>query len=630
MDDWAFLVESTLQSWRAAGKPGRVLTAVSGGADSAALFLALEEISRREGFSLSCVHADHGLRPESGQDAAFVEALCRDRGVPCYVIRLSLSGVSEDAARRARYDALFALCPKEAETALALAHHRRDQMETVLMHLFRGSGGEGLGGMADVSRRLGPEGQKILLWRPFLSLDPVFIRRALRQKGVEWREDATNRRDDYLRNYLRHQVLPAIAARIPQAEEAVCRAAAILRDEEDYFRGEARAFLEKCASLAAPCRWVRGPELDALHPALRRRVLRLACPVPLDFAETEALLRATAGQTVNLPQGWRALRTEGRLHFLSPMPEPPRPGTLTALPFTGETGDGRRIQAVPKAVYAACALRFRLPGDRIRPLGGPGEKSLQDYLVDRGIDRPFRDYVPLLCRGSQVIWAVGVGPGEEARVHRDSDAVLLRYDGDLPGEPGQRYVKEIHMMNTNAALYDDLEKILVTREEIAKAVRELGQKLTRDYAGKEPVMICILKGASVFFTDLIREIDLPLTAEFMSISSYGSSTKSSGVVRILKDLDRDITGRDVLVVEDIVDSGMTLHYLKDVLRTRNAASIAIVTLLDKPARRRVELKTDYSCFNIPDAFVVGYGLDYDEKYRNLPDIGVLHPRIYSK
>ncbi len=184
-------------------------------------------------------------------------------------------------------------------------------------------------------------------------------------------------------------------------------------------------------------------------------------------------------------------------------------------------------------------------------------------------------------------------------------------------------------MDTKAALYNDLEKILVTREEIAQAVKEMGQRLTKDYAGKSPVLICILKGACVFFTDLIREIDLPLTTEFMSISSYGSSTKSSGVVRILKDLDRDISGQDVLVVEDIVDSGMTLSYLKGVLQTRKAASIAIVTLLDKPARRRVPLEVQYSCFNIPDAFVVGYGLDFDEKYRNLPDIGVLHPKIYA-
>ena len=185
-------------------------------------------------------------------------------------------------------------------------------------------------------------------------------------------------------------------------------------------------------------------------------------------------------------------------------------------------------------------------------------------------------------------------------------------------------------MDTNARLYGDLEKILVTREEIRIKVKEMAERLTKDYAGKEPVMICILKGAFVFFSDLVREMDLPLTTEFMAISSYGSSTKSSGVVRILKDLDRDISGRDVLVVEDIVDSGLTLSYLKGVLETRKARSVAIVTLLDKPARRKVPLEVQYSCFNIPDAFVVGYGLDYDEKYRNLPDIGVLHPKIYAK
>ncbi|MCR4885335.1 MAG: hypoxanthine phosphoribosyltransferase [Clostridiales bacterium] len=179
-------------------------------------------------------------------------------------------------------------------------------------------------------------------------------------------------------------------------------------------------------------------------------------------------------------------------------------------------------------------------------------------------------------------------------------------------------------------MYGDLEKILVTREQIAKAVRDMGRQLTQDFAGKEPVMICILKGASVFFTDLIREIDLPLTTEFMAVSSYGSSTKSTGVVKIVKDLDKPVTGRDVVLVEDIVDSGMTLSYLKKVFANREAASVSIVTLLDKPARRRVDLQVQYSCFNIPDAFVVGYGLDYDEKYRNLPDIGVLHPRIYTK
>lgn len=184
-------------------------------------------------------------------------------------------------------------------------------------------------------------------------------------------------------------------------------------------------------------------------------------------------------------------------------------------------------------------------------------------------------------------------------------------------------------MDTNANIYNDLERILLTREQIHEAVKKLGQQITKDYADRPPVMVGILKGAMMFFSDLVREIDLPLTTDFMSISSYGSSTKSSGVVRILKDLDCDISGRNVIVVEDIVDSGLTLSYLTDVLKTRNAASVSIVTLLDKPARRKVPLTVEYSCFSIPDSFVVGYGLDYDEKYRNLPDIGVLHPRIYT-
>ncbi len=184
-------------------------------------------------------------------------------------------------------------------------------------------------------------------------------------------------------------------------------------------------------------------------------------------------------------------------------------------------------------------------------------------------------------------------------------------------------------MDTNALLYQDLERILVTREEIAKAVKKLGEELTEKFKGESPVFVCILKGASVFFTDLIREIDVPLTMDFMVVSSYGSSTKTTGVVKIVKDLDKPVVGKHVVLVEDIVDSGMTLSYLKKLFANREAASISIVTLLDKPARRRVELTVDYSCFNIPDAFVVGYGLDYDEKYRNLPDIGVLHPKIYD-
>ncbi|MGN0792967.1 MAG: hypoxanthine phosphoribosyltransferase [Aristaeellaceae bacterium] len=179
-------------------------------------------------------------------------------------------------------------------------------------------------------------------------------------------------------------------------------------------------------------------------------------------------------------------------------------------------------------------------------------------------------------------------------------------------------------------MYRDLTKILVSREEIAEAVAALGKRITEDYRGKELLLVGILKGSVVFFADLIRAIDLPLKTEFMAVSSYGAATRTSGVVSLVKDLTADITGMHVLIVEDIVDSGMTLSYLSKYLSTRGAASIKIATLLDKPERRRVDLKADYFCFTIPDEFVVGYGLDYAEKYRNLPDIGVLDPRVYSE
>lgn len=179
-------------------------------------------------------------------------------------------------------------------------------------------------------------------------------------------------------------------------------------------------------------------------------------------------------------------------------------------------------------------------------------------------------------------------------------------------------------------MHNDISHILYTKEQIQEKVKELGEQLARDYAGRNPLVICVLKGAFVFISDLVRHMDIPLELDFMAISSYGASTKSSGVVKIVKDLDVSVEGRDVLIVEDIIDSGLTLSYLIDVLERRNALSVAVVTLFDKPARRTVDLKPDYTGFTLPDAFVVGYGLDYAERYRNLPYLGILKEEIYTK
>jgi len=178
-------------------------------------------------------------------------------------------------------------------------------------------------------------------------------------------------------------------------------------------------------------------------------------------------------------------------------------------------------------------------------------------------------------------------------------------------------------------LLDDLESILFSREQIADRVQEVGRTLSRDYASTQPLVIGVLKGAFVFLADLVRRIDIPIEIDFMAISSYGASTKSSGVVKIIKDLDVPVEGRHVLVVEDIVDTGMTLSYLRDVLMRRGSASVKIVTAFDKPARRVVAIAPDYCCFEVPNAFLVGYGLDYSERYRHLPCVGVLRPDIYS-
>ena len=178
-------------------------------------------------------------------------------------------------------------------------------------------------------------------------------------------------------------------------------------------------------------------------------------------------------------------------------------------------------------------------------------------------------------------------------------------------------------------MHKDIKKILIEEKELQAKVAELGAKISEDYKGKDLLIICVLKGAVIFTSDLIKRIDLPLDIDFMAISSYGANTKSSGVVRILKDLDMSIEGKHVLIVEDIIDSGLTLAYMIENLKSRGPESVEICTILDKKERRTIDLDIKYTGFVVPDEFVVGYGLDYAEKYRNLPYIAVLKEEVYQ-
>ena len=174
----------------------------------------------------------------------------------------------------------------------------------------------------------------------------------------------------------------------------------------------------------------------------------------------------------------------------------------------------------------------------------------------------------------------------------------------------------------------DIQEVLISEEEIERHVAEIGRQISRDYADKNPIFVGVLKGCFIFMADLMRHVDVKCSMDFMAVSSYKGTT-STGAVSIDKDLSQPIEGRHVIIVEDILDSGVTLNYLKQYLQVRKPASITIATLMDKPSRRKADIYADYSCFEVPDAFVVGYGLDYNQRYRNLPYIGVLKEEIYS-
>ena len=194
----------------------------------------------------------------------------------------------------------------------------------------------------------------------------------------------------------------------------------------------------------------------------------------------------------------------------------------------------------------------------------------------------------------------------------------------VPSETIERLMTVLRV----ASPADDIAEVLIDERTIAAKVRELGKAIADDYRGKDVVLVSILKGALPFLADLMRQMPIPLALDFLEVSSYGEATESSGVVRILKDLAKPIEGRDVVVVEDILDTGQTLAYVIEHLRSKQPASVRLCTLLDKPARRIVPIRIDYRGFEIPDKFVVGYGLDYAERYRNLPFIGVLKPEVY--
>lgn len=411
--------------------PRRLLVGLSGGADSVALALLL----MKENVQLTAVHVNHGLRgAASDGDEAFVRQLCQQWGLPLMVYRATPpEHPGEDWARQARYGFFRQAIEQTGAQAIALAHHRDDQAETLLLHLLRGSGLTGLTGMAEDGHVLG-----VRVIRPLLHLSRQELRQVLREADLPWREDDSNQDETYLRNAVRHQLLPLMEQLAPGAAVRLAATAEVLMQDEITLHAAAKTFLQKHTGPYLPVE-----ELATLPLGMRRRVLRMwwdaAMPHEqtqrgLDRPQTEALaalVEAPAGSQCNLPGDRHAYRGWTHIHLLGGAYALPQ---VTAQVTDGADacGDGKQSQALPRNVLMACEVRTRQTSDWIRPFGQKGSQSLQDYFINRRVDAPFRDHVPLLCRGREVLLAAGVGAGDVPRFDPTNDNLTLRFAGSMP------------------------------------------------------------------------------------------------------------------------------------------------------------------------------------------------------
>ncbi len=418
--------------------PGKLLAGVSGGADSVALLRLLLDA----GHDVIAVHVDHGLRgAASAEDTAFVREMCEGWQVPLLTYRAQPPAhPSEDWARQVRYGFFRQAAQTTGVADIALAHHRDDQAETLLLHLLRGAGLTGLTGMQTESEA---DGLRIL--RPLLACSREELRAMLTARSIPWREDLSNRDPRYLRNALRLEVLPQLEALIPGAAERLARTAHILSEDEAVLTQQTNEFLAVHGGHA----YLPLHALRSQLPGMQKRILRAwftqTAGLPLTAPQTDglqALLGAPASSRCNLPGNWHGQTGWTHLHLVSPVGKTSfEELALTSLhiaiePYEGEAGDGRTCQAIPRAMLDGCVVRSRRPGDWLRPFGSGGRKSLQDELTDRRVDAPFRDEVPLLCRGSEVLLIGGVGAGDVPRNDTYDDPVLLRWTQTFPWQRG--------------------------------------------------------------------------------------------------------------------------------------------------------------------------------------------------
>ncbi len=638
----------------------QVVVGVSGGADSLCLLFLLWKYQRflcgknndRKSFALKVIHIHHGIRGESADgDAVFVENFCRERHIECITIRKNIPEIAkqrhetvEEAGRRERYSSFMSALDGEGRKVIAVAHHMDDQAETVVHNLLRGTGIRGLCGMRAVDSY-----EEALLIRPLLCFRRSEIEDFLSQEGLSFRTDETNADTDYSRNRIRHNIIPECSHVNQRSTEHIGEAADRLSRVWDFLIMSAGECYNKYVTDNGAAGEERELRIDGSifsneHIAVVEEVLRLTVKnmtgklkdiTAEHLSAIERLYMGQSGKSIDLPYRLKITKNYEEVIFTMREDTHERVRELKNAGKNPEKAlNGWRLKTwvfdlepgkeldYPKDFYTKwfdydkikgnVVLRGRGPGDRITL--NVGTQKLQDFFTNQKIPANKRDdyMIVSLKSGSDVIWVVGDDISrisENYKVTPETKKVLEAklVKDDLQGEK---------KMNVNI-------RTMITEEQVDTRIAEIAAQISEDYAGQEVTLVCILKG-SVFYTcELAKRITVPVRVEFMRCSSYGNSTNSSGEVKVTLDMDEPLEGKNIIVVEDIIDTGRTLSYLLTLLKTRNPASLKLTTLLDKPDRRVVHVDVDYVGFVIPDEFVVGYGLDYAQDYRNLPYIGVV-------
>lgn len=656
-------------------KGDRVVVGFSGGADSVFLVRVLQELMQEWELTLALVHVNHGIRGEEADgDEQFCRTFAADCGLPFTAYHGNVRQLAqeqsvslEDAGRSYRYECLERYCTENGFQKIAVAHHENDQAETVLFRMLRGSSLRGLGGMRPVRGRV---------IRPLLPVSREEIVGSLREMGQGWQEDSTNADTAYSRNLIRRELLPRMQENISSASvRHLADQAEQMQELYDYVAAQSEKYYSVLVReySGKRRREISCKEFLGLPIVLRRelafRMLEECAGSRRDLTKRHLdslcrLAESDTGRRIALPYGMTAGQDYGLLwvelmeqkettHTEGDIVMPDRTcaGVIADLSASDHISLDRILQdhiqevllgnprgeaericlkimpitdilqenngKLPKNSCTKCfdydkinimpVFRHPQEGDYFLMDESGQRKKVSRYLIDRHVVRERRRELWVLASGHHVIWIPELGR-VSAGVYVTEDTKTILY-------AMRKAEEEIQMKETIRVLYSDVA--------VKKRVEELAEQINRDYKGKTLHLICILKGSVFFCCELTKQLMVPITLDFMTVSSYGNDTESSGKLDIKKDIDESIEGKECLVVEDIVDTGNTLSLLKENLLQREPASLKFCTLLDKPERRETAMEADYVGFVIPDEFVVGYGMDYAQKYRNLPYIGVL-------